>query len=116
MSLIPTTSALLPSPESIQFSGTSTLINDGLTTNQISDFKTAVFYFKSSAQTVSIDESSVTSEPHTLGADFMLEFKVKIDSTSYRAVISYSDLSTINLNLYNLNSNSRVFSSRAISN
>ena len=113
--LIPVSPVSLPSPQNIQFLGTDSLLNNGLTSAQLSDLRQAVFDFKQSAGTVNIDSSTVQSGPHSLGEDFTLNFNVAIDGISYKASIDYSSPDALTLYLYDRANNSLVFNSGSIS-
>jgi hypothetical protein len=104
-------SYLLPSADSIQFTGTNALLNNGLTVDQISNLKEAFFQFKKSAQTINIVPSSVEPGAHNANVDtsFTINFNVLIDSTSYKATIKYSGLDDTELLLYTPQNNTQVF-------
>jgi hypothetical protein len=107
----------LPSVTTINFEGTGALINNGLTTQQVSNLEQEFFEFKHSAQTVSINTSSVEPGPHNPNIDisFTLNFTVSIDSITYRAAATYTNLETVQLSLYNLQNNALLFNSNTIS-
>jgi len=105
----------LPSVGNINFPNIDTLINSGLTTTQISALERAFFQYKSSAKIITINPDSVYPEPHdpNTSTSFTINFKVTVDSAPYNATISYSDLDSVRLYLYNPLNNSQVFDSYA---
>lgn len=113
--LEPSSTARIPTPQTIVFSGTSALINSGLTVNQVSALKQAFFKYKSSAQSIVINQSSVEPGPHNPnGIGFTINFTVAIDSKLSKAAVSYSGLNDIRLYLYDPQNNSLVFDSGVI--
>lgn len=109
--LNPTTPARLPSPSTITFQGTNSLIEQGLTTDQIETLEQAFFDFKQRAQVVTINSSSLYIEGHNPEDPyFSMSFRVTVDATQYRAVIHYADLVNVDLFLYK-NGNDLVFDS-----
>jgi hypothetical protein len=104
----------LPSVATINFEGTGSLINDGLTIEQVNNLEQEFFQYKPRAQTVNI--SSVEPAPHNPNVDtsFSLNFTVSIDSTTYNATVTYTDLETVQLHLYNLQNNALLFNSAAV--
>lgn len=99
--------------EDINFEGTDALINDGLTTDQVNEMEQYFFQFKSSANTVTIDQNTVGPGPHNpnVVSPFTLNFNVAIDSTSYKATISYTDLNNVTLQLFNPQTGAVVYDS-----
>lgn len=107
---------LVKSPANINYENISTLIdNGGLTTLQVSQIEQYFFKYNSSAHTVSIDPDSVESGPRNpnTSTSFTLNFNVTIDSTPYKATVSYSNLSSVRLSLYNPQTNALVYDSGA---
>jgi hypothetical protein len=92
-----------PSKNNIAFGGTDALINSGLTVTQINLLEQIIFEYKPSAHTANINSSSVEPGPHDPNTDtsFTINFSLAIDAAPYNATISYSNLSTVHLYLYN---------------
>lgn len=90
------------STSDINFKGTETLLNNGLSATQLSDLEHYIFRFNPKAETVSIDQGSVTPGSRQAGTDepFVLNFSLAIDSVSYKASTSHTNPDTINLSLY----------------
>jgi hypothetical protein len=103
----------LHSVTSTNFIGTETLINDGLSVTQVGELEQYFFQYKPSVNTVKIDPASVEPGPHdpNTTSPFTLNFNVSIDSASYKAIASYTDLENITLDLYNPQTNTLVFTS-----
>jgi hypothetical protein len=98
----------------VNFEGTDSLINSGLTTTQLGLLKQDFFSYKPSVQTVTINTASVTPGPHDPhGADpsFSINFKLTIDKKPYNAIAEYTNLSTIGLRLYDSKNNSLIYDS-----
>lgn len=106
-------SVTLPTSQDINFEGTDALINNGLTTGQVTNLEEEFFHYKPSAHTVSIDTSTVEPGPHNPNVDtsFTINFDVAIDSSAYKATISYSNLDSVQLFLYNSKTDALVFNS-----
>ena len=104
----------LPVLSNVVFDGLSALSNDGITVSQINMLKSLLFTFRPYEQNISIIDSSLTSSlPNPANSNpFSLQFNLKIDSTIFKANLSYgSDLNSITLNLYD-NNNKLVYSSQ----
>lgn len=113
ISLNPDQRSELPSLDNINFENMSTILGDGITNGQLGALEKAFFTFKQSAKVVDVNKSSVENGPHNpnISANFTINFSVTIDSVSYKAVATYSDLTSIDLTLYNPANNSLVFDS-----
>jgi len=111
--LNPTKRVQLPTIEAINFQGMGRLTSDGISTQQISNLEQEFFQFKPSAQTVIVNTDSVEPGPHNPNVDtsFTINFSVAIDSSTYKATISYNDIMTVRLYLYDSKTGSQVFDS-----
>ncbi len=104
----------LPVLSNVIFDGLSALSNNGITVSQINMLKSLLFTFRPYGQNISIIDNSLTSSlPNPANSNpFSLQFNLKIDSTIFKANLSYgSDLNSITLNLYD-NNNKLVYSSQ----
>ncbi|HSW79683.1 MAG TPA: hypothetical protein VLG47_02800 [Candidatus Saccharimonadales bacterium] len=107
------------SVDDINFSGEDALLNNGFSTVQTLDLEQAFFRFKPSAQTVTIDTNSIQAvwhDPNSASPIFKLSFSVYVDGTSYDAVANYSNLTDLQLLLYDSVSGKLVYNSGTISN
>lgn len=97
------------------FQGLSAFISNGLTTDQTNDLIKAFSTFAPNSKNVSIDTSSISPGPRDPNkiSPFSLNFKVAVDSSSYRGVVSYSDLTSVRLILYD-SSGKQVFDSGTV--
>jgi hypothetical protein len=97
------TSTSVKSAQSITFNGQGGLINAGLSVSQVNDIEQDIFQYKSTANTVTIDQNSIEPGAHNPNTDigFTLNFDVSIDGTSYTAVASYTDTQDAALQLTN---------------
>lgn len=89
----------------LTYSGTSALINNGLTTTQVNSFESDIKNFASinkiSLSNVAVDKASVEPGPQNQSGIFTLNFNITVNnSTKYMATIFYSDLTNIHLQLY----------------
>jgi hypothetical protein len=114
VNLSPTSSAGPRSSQSINFSGQNGLINAGLSVSQVNEIEQDIFEYKSSATTVTIDQSSIEPGPHNPNTDigFKLDFSVSIDGTTYAAVANYVETQDTSLQLTN-SSGQVVYNSNA---
>ena len=111
--LTPRGATTLPSIYTIQFLGVKTLLDHGLTTDQLGSLEHALFNFMPSAKIDRLDSSSVEPGPHdpdSASAAFSTKFDISIDSKKYNAVIVYSFYKTVNLYLYRAGDSSPVYS------
>ena len=102
LSLDPSKAVVFPTVEAVDFTGFDSLINSGLTSVQISILKSAFFRYKPTEKTVAIDASSVVPGPHNPDTDigFSLQFNLSLDSRALKAVVSYSELTSARLQLF----------------
>jgi hypothetical protein len=98
----------------VNFEGTDALINTGLATSQLSEVEQYFFQYKPTANTVAINTDTVAPGPHDPNkvSPFTINFTVAIDSVSYKATISYTDINNADLQLFNLQTGKQVFSSK----
>jgi len=99
------------------FTGTPSLINDGLTTAQINDLVQAFNDFAPKAKQVTIDTGSITTGPLNPAATtpvFTLMFDVNVDNTTYKATVSHSDALSLTLQLVNPQTGQQAFNSGVI--
>lgn len=103
----------LPSVNDVDFENFDSLVNQGLTTQQISALQLDFFRYDTSAKKVEVDSSSVAPGPHNPNSDdpFTLNFSVVIDGRSLSAVVSYTGFTDIQLQLYNSGTTNLVFNS-----
>jgi len=87
------------------FLGTSSLINNGLTTQQVQDFEQGVTNFAQSQKlnfsSAVVNQSTVTSDTNNGNGIFGINFTFSINSIDYSANIQYSGLQSVQLNIYN---------------
>ncbi len=100
------------SASDINFKGTNALLDNGLSSAQLSDLEHYIFRFNPKAETVSIDQDSVVPGRRQAGTDepFVLNFSLVIDSVPYKASTNHTNPNTINLSLYS-NDGQPVFNS-----
>lgn len=100
------------------FSGTSSLISQGLSTQQVQIFQQAITSFAKSTnldlKSAVIDEASVTTGPINPDGTFSVTFSLFVNSTSYEAKFQYVGLTDGELFLYNPQSGSQIFDSGVI--
>jgi hypothetical protein len=87
----------------INFQNTSALTNSGISSSQLEDFEQYIFEFDHAAQTVNIDANSVEPGPHNpnLVQPFTLNFHLTIDNVNYIATLSYTDVNSTSITLFN---------------
>ncbi len=115
VSLTPTQKLPISSAASVNYENTNALLNIGITPEQINYIEQYFYDFKPSAQVVVIYPNTIYPEAHNPNVDtsFTVDFTATIDNVSYKAKIIYSDLTSIQLNLYN-SAGSLVFDSSNI--
>lgn len=96
------------SATSIGINDTDPLLNGGVTTPQIEGLREAFFNFSKSIskqfKQVAIDGDSVSFVPHDPNSSSTVNtvnFNVTIDKTDYTVRLDYSDLTTVELYIYN---------------
>jgi hypothetical protein len=101
----------LPTAQNIDFKNSSSLINAGLTSEQISDLQEYFFQFNHTTKTVDVISESVQLAPYNPNVDtsFSINFDVSINNVAYKATVTYTNLTDIQLYLYNDQTNSLVF-------
>lgn len=109
----------LPSRDTITFSGTTGLINQGISTYQIEALKQAVFLFgqktNTTVTTAVVDDSTITIPPYgtnTAPDYFTMSFDMTINTTRYHATLQYSDVASMQLLLSQ--NNNQVYDSGTI--
>lgn len=110
-----------PTPGSnVSYSGLDDLLDYGITSAQEIDLEQAVAKFDPSVQSVSVNVSSISAVPHdpnsTSDSD-SINFTVTIGDTkytTYTASVSYSDLTILELYLYNTKTGSLIYDSQPI--
>lgn len=104
-------------PNQPVFSGTSDLINYGLTFVQEKGLESEFYaYFKKSGQrikSVTIDPSSIQNLPYNPAVSTVaaISFKVSYGNTHATARVNYPDPASIELLLYNPSSGARIYDS-----
>lgn len=94
-----------PSRNTITFSGTDALINQGISTYQIEALKQAVFLFgqntKTDITTAAVDTSTITIPPYSKDTSdyFTMLFDITINNTRYHATMLYSSVTAMELKL-----------------
>ncbi len=103
------------SVDDVDFNGMSRLTDNGLSSDQTTALELDFFRFNTAAQVVIIDGDSFSPGARNSGTSigFTATFNVSVDSIPYKATVSYSGLSTINLTLSSAKTNSLVFNSDA---
>jgi len=102
LDLSATSTPRLPSSAAIDFQGTDMLLVRGMTSDQVSSLRKAIFNFKHTAKRAIINPNSVTSppfDPNSATIGFSRLFTLIIDGTSYRAVASWTNLDSATLQL-----------------
>lgn len=84
------------------FQGMSSFINNGLTSDQVNEIIKAFNKFSANAKDVSVDTNSLSPGPHTPGTldPFTIRFRATVDSSRLTGTVSYTDLSSIRLVLF----------------
>lgn len=96
------------------FVGFDSLINNGITESQLNDIEQGFVKFSPQASTISVHAPTVKPGPHSASSsNFIVTFVVSIDSTQYNATVSYSDLNSARLQIYNPQTGALVFDSLA---
>lgn len=90
--------------QTLAFTGTDGLINNGLSTNQVQQFEqTVIDFVKSQALPigeVTISQSSITTAPLSGNGTFGLNFNFSIGTTNYSTSMVYSGLDTAQVTIY----------------
>ncbi len=96
----------LPSIYSISFSNSNYLLNQGISNEQLGLIEKSLFSFAPNAKNITFELNSVSYAPFdpNTSTSFTMYFSLKIDSTSYKAAINYSSISSLDLMLYNTSS------------
>ena len=118
VNITPSAGPILPSVLNVDFENTDSLINAGLTTEQVAGFKRLVFNYKPAARVVSINSATLQSGPLASNNNerFSYTFIVTIDRVPFAAKISYGDSLNINLTLTNQLTNEQVVNTSTLIN
>ena len=103
----------LPSPTKITFMNTDSLLNNGLSSSQVTNLKQLFFTYAPSAKVISINLPSIqpgARDPNSATPWFSLTFTGSIDESPYNASVEYSGLDTTKLTLTNPTSGAVLFS------
>jgi hypothetical protein len=105
--------ARTPSKTNVAFSGMDGFLDAGLSSTQLNNLEEAIYRYKTTEHTVTVDPNSIQPGPHNpnTSTSFTLNFNIAIDSTPYKAAVVYSDLDSIDLHLFNPQSNVEVYNS-----
>jgi hypothetical protein len=98
----------------ITYVNTDALINNGISTTQLTLFEQYISEFTPAAETVTINPSSIGNYAGTPPAIGLYKFIVNIDGTDYNAQASYTFLTDLTLALFN-GSGTQVFNSATYS-
>lgn len=113
VNLTPSSQTPLSSLSNISFNGFDYLLSNGLTSDQVTNLEQLFFSYKQTAKEVTIDQASVEPGPHNPNdSNFTMNFTGSIDSTLYRATITYSGLDAVSLKLTNPQTNTTFFSGK----
>lgn len=86
------------------YEGMSSFIDRGLSTDQVNGVMRAFSKFSPSAQTVSVDTESLVLYPGPKhDGTFFVKFDVSVDSEDYKGTVSFSDIESIRMVLYDQN-------------
>lgn len=100
ITLQPSAAPVVASVDNVNFSGLSALLQNGLTSSQITNLKQLFFNYKKSVKSVVLDTTSVQMLPHNPnGTDptFGINFTGTIDGTPFKATVSYVGLTNVRL-------------------
>ena len=107
---------------SITYIGFNTLLTDGLSIGQTGDLQQAIFQYSQSISAkfsqVTIPDNSVQPVPHDPNSSSMtdtINCNLQIGATTYPAKIEYSGLNSLELFLYNAQTNAQIYDSGTIS-
>lgn len=96
----------LPSRNTITFSGTNGLVNQGISAYQIEALKQAVFLFgqstKTTITTAVVNDNTITIPPYSstnVPDYFTILFDITINNTRYHAAMLYSNITAMELKL-----------------
>jgi hypothetical protein len=90
------------SVEGVNFVYMDNLFDYGVTKYQLSSLKQAVLKYAPSAKTVTVNTSSIKPQPHDPSSDFeLINFNLQIDKSSYSSKIKLSNITELELFLYN---------------
>jgi hypothetical protein len=101
------TPVMKPTIGNVDFEGTGTFLDQGLTSGQVSSLEQLLFNYDMGVQKVVINTSSIQSGQSADG-NFTMSFNLQLDSESYQANIEYGVADNVLLTLNN-SSGSTVF-------
>jgi hypothetical protein len=102
-----------PSVDKVNFENMGSLIDHGISSDQIKSIEAYIFQYKRSAKNVVVDPNSIQRlPPDPASGEFTVNFNVKIDGSTYSAKLSYSDIEAVRLYLYNSTGGAQVFDSQ----
>lgn len=95
--LDPASSVVVPSADNVNFTGLDSLLNIGLTQEQLNIFKYQAFAIKPLAKNIAVDPASVETAPYNpeTSATFGVSFDFDIDSVTYHAKLTYQGLTDL---------------------
>jgi hypothetical protein len=103
------------------FSGFDTLVDDGVTDDQLTGLKYAFSRYTNNLPTkvrqVAIDKSTIVAVPRDRNSTSLINiirFSVNLDTTPYDAEVDYSSLSPVQLKLFDPASGATIFDSGVI--
>jgi len=100
------------SKNNVAFSGIDTLLNYGLTLTEEDVLKSEFFNYNSGIKSVVIDPASIVADPHNPDSTSdSMHFNVSVDNKAFNAKILYSNLSSVQLQLFDTQTNSVVYDS-----
>jgi hypothetical protein len=93
----------IPSIYNISFSDSNYLLSQGISNGQLGLIEKSLFNFKPNAKNITFVINSVSYAPDNINTstNFTMYFNLTVDSTPYRASINYSDISSLDLSLFN---------------
>jgi hypothetical protein len=100
----------------VSFSGFDYLLNLGLSLNQQTELEQYFYQFKPAVNSVSIGTATIKQgarDPNTI-SPFSFTFVVSVDSTNYNATINYTDTNNVQLQLFDMNSGSMIYTAGTI--
>ena len=103
---------LIASPDSVTFINTSSLLNYGISSSQVTNLKQLLFTYAPSAKIISIDATSIQPgihDPNSTSPWFSLTFSGDIDGSKYNATLEYSGYDTTKLTLTNPTTGAQLF-------
>ena|SRR5665213_2302213 len=102
VALDPDQTIAFPSISAVKFEGVSSLVANGITTQQATELELDFFNFQPRSQSVIIDSSSIDIPPRdpATAIGFTINFNVNVGGNTYSASASYTDITNIRLVLH----------------